>query len=69
MNTESGWRIWPECKGGGYGGNCDGSEPFETGDVLEIIDEVPLTAILSKRQAFWIRFKNLESKIISISFL
>lgn len=51
MNTESGWRMWPECNGGGYGGNWDGSEPFDTGDEFEIIDELPLTAIIWEWQA------------------
>lgn len=52
VNTVNGWRARPVRIGGGYGGSCDGSVPFETEDGGEIIDAIPIAAIECKWQAF-----------------
>lgn len=56
VNTDNGCKTWPERNGGGYGGSCDGSGPFDTEDGGEIIDVLPLTAIACERPASYHRF-------------
>ena len=43
--------ICPERIGGGYGGSCGASGPFENEDGGEIIEKSPLAAITRERPA------------------
>lgn len=51
VNTDNGCKTWFVRNGGGYGGNCDVSWPFDIEDGGEIIDALPLFAIACERQA------------------